>query len=142
MRIVHLRRDDYPGDAGWRLLDWCLSRGADEVSLTFLGPPYLTRTASAAIDELLAPFRSRVASAGDRWVLNGETVAVLREFLLDGPFARTAGVSSLQDLTVYRGGEEFLHIASRDGTADLRVRDDEEPSLDRAGLAYHRRRTG
>ncbi len=137
MPTFHLRREDYPADQGWRLLDWCLRRGADEFSVAFLGPPYLPRTAWAAVDELLAPFRRRVASAGDRWALSGETMAVLRDVLPDGPFAHTSGVSSLHDLTVYRGGEALLRIASRDGTGTLRVRDDEPPSLDRAGLPYH-----
>ena len=136
MPTFHLRREVYPGDEGWRLLDWCLRCGGDEFSLAFLGPPYLPRTAWAAVDELLAPFRRRVASAGDRWTLNGETMAVLRAVLPGGPFASAPGTSSPEGLTVYRGGEALLRIVSREGMGILQLRHDEAPSLDRAGLPY------
>jgi hypothetical protein len=139
VKTLHLRRDDYPGDAAWGLLDWCRRRGADEFSLAFLGPPYLLRTPWAAVDELLAPFRRRVASAGDRWGLTGETVDVLRDVLPGGPFAYTPGETALEDLTVYRGGEPILRIATRAGEGTLHLRDDEESSLERAGLRAHRR---
>ena len=139
MQRFYLRREDYPAHAGWRLLDWCLRRGADEFSLAFLGPPYLPRTAWAVADEVLAPFRRRVASAGDRWALNAETLAVLRELLREGPFACAPDATSAEDLTVYRKGEALLRIVSRDGEGILRLRDDEESSLARAGLPYHRR---
>ncbi|MDE3127495.1 MAG: hypothetical protein KGL38_05785 [Gemmatimonadota bacterium] len=136
MPTVQLRSEDYPADEGWRLLDWCLRRGADEFSLAFPGPPYLPRTAWAAVDQLLAPFRRRVASAGDRWALNGETMAVLRAVLPGGPFATAPGASPPDGLTVYRGGEALLRIVRREGMGVLRLRHDEAPSLERAGLPF------
>ncbi len=139
MQTFYLRREDYPPDLGWRLLDWCLARGADEFGLAFLGPPYLPNTAWAVVDELLATFRRRVASAGDRWRLTAETVAVLHSVLAGGLFAFTPGESSLQDLTVYRGGDVLLRIVTGEGEGMLQLRDDEESALERARLPYHRR---
>ncbi len=139
MQTFFVRREDYPPDQSWRLLDWCLSRGADEFSLAFLGPPYLPDTRWATVDELLATFRRRVASAGDRWLLTGETAAVLRDVLAGGLFAYTPGESSLEDLTLYRAGEALLRIVTREGQGILQLRDDEEATLERAQLPYHLR---
>lgn len=139
MQTVFVRRKDYAPAESWRLLDWCMRRGANEFSLAFLGPPYLPRTPWATVDELLAPFRRRVASAGDRWMLTGETASVLRDVLGEGLFGYTPGETSLEDLTVYRGGETLMRIVTRDGQGILQLRDDEEQALDTAGLPYHLR---
>ncbi len=139
MQTFFVRAEDYTAEQSWRLLDWCLRRGADEFSLSFLGPPYLPRTTWAVVDELLAPFRRRVASAGDRWILTGETAAVLRDVVAGGLFAFTPGESSLEDLTVYRGGQTLFRIVTREGEGILQLRDDEEPALEQAGLPYHLR---
>ena len=139
MQTVFVRRTDYTADDSWRLLQWCMRRGANEFSLAFLGPPYLPSTPWAAVDELLVPFRRRVASVGDRWLLTGETAAVLREFLTDGLFGYTPGETSLEDLTIYRGGETLLRIVTRDGQGIFQLRDDEEATLESAGLPYHLR---
>jgi hypothetical protein len=138
MPTYTVREQDHPGDRSWRLLDWCVRRGADEFSLAFLGPPYVPGTSWARLDELLAPFRRRTASAGDRWLLTGETVAVLHDVLPDGLFTRTPADSSLEDLTVYRNGEALLRIVTREAEGILRIRDDEAPSLERAQLIVHR----
>ncbi len=139
MQTFFVRREDYTPEKSWRLLDWCRGRGADEFSLAFLGPPYLAHTPWAAVDELLATFRRRVASAGDRWLLTGETAAVLHDVLTGGLFAFNPGDSSLEDLTVYRGGETLLRVVTREGQGILQLRDDEEAALERAGLPYHLR---
>ncbi|MGH7667934.1 MAG: hypothetical protein ACRENQ_00445 [Gemmatimonadaceae bacterium] len=139
MQTFFVRCEDYTPDLSWHLLDWCVSRGADEFSLAFLGPPYLPGTPWATVDELLAAFRRRVASAGDRWLLTGETAAVLRDVLSDGLFAFTPGESSLEDLTVYRGGEPLLRVVSREGQGILQLRDHEETTLAQARLPYHLR---
>jgi hypothetical protein len=139
MQTFYVRREDYAPDQSWRLVDWCRHHGADEFSLAFLGPPYLPHTPWATVDELLAPFRRRVASAGDRWLLTGESAAVLHDVLPDGLFAYAPERSSLEDLTVYRGGETLLRVITRDGQGILQLRDDEEPLLDKAGLPYHLR---
>jgi len=139
VQTLFVRREDYPGDQSWRLLDWCVARGANEFSLAFLGPPYVPRTTWAQVDELLAPFRRRVASAGDRWLLTSEAVTVLRGVLPGGLFASVPGESSVEDPTVYRGGEALLRIVTRQGEGMLQLRDDEEASLERAGLPAHLR---
>ncbi|MDE3151572.1 MAG: hypothetical protein KGL93_04940 [Gemmatimonadota bacterium] len=139
MPTLYVRREDYAAADGWRLLDWCLSRGADEFGLAFLGPPYLPHTPWAAVDELLIPFRRRVASAGDRWRLTGESLRVLRDVLPDGIFSYTPDQTSLEDLTIFRGGETLLRVVRRDGQGILQLRDDEEARLERAGFPHHLR---
>ncbi|HVA58891.1 MAG: hypothetical protein WBQ26_13560 [Gemmatimonadaceae bacterium] len=139
MPTYFVREADYPGEQSWRLLDWCSRRGADEFSLAFLGPPYVPSTTWAHVDELLVPFRRRVASAGDRWLLTGETVTVLRDLLPGGLFTYTPAESSLEDLTVYRNGGTLLRIVTRQGVGILQIRDDEAASLARAKLPIHRR---
>ena len=134
MQTFFVCGEDYPPDQSWRLLAWCLARGATEFSLAFLGPPYVPRTTWAQVDELLAPFRRRVASAGDRWLLTGETITILHDVLPGGLFAYVPGESSVEDLTVYRGGEALLRIVTRQGKGILQLRDDEEASLERAKL--------
>ena len=138
MLTLYVRRDDYTGEASWRLLDWCLRRGADEFSLAFLGPPYLPRTTWAAVDNLLAPFRRRVASAGDRWLLTGESAAVLRHLLAGGLLGGGPEEASLAGLTVYRGGAPLLQVEMHTGRGMLHARDDEESSLAAAALPVHR----
>lgn len=139
MQTAFVRKSDYTPSQSWRLLEWCQRHGADEFSLVFLGPPYLPSTPWAAVDELLVPFRRRVASAGDRWALTGESAAVLRDILPGGLFDYTPGETSLEDLTVYRGGEALLRVVTRDGQGILQLRDDEEQTLESAGLPYHLR---
>jgi hypothetical protein len=139
VQTVFVRKTDYTPADSWRLLDWCMRRGANEFGLAFLGPPYLPRTPWAAVDELLVPFRRRVASAGDRWLLTGETATVLRGVLTEGLFGYTPGETSLEDLTIHRGGETLLRIVTRDGQGILQLRDDEEQALDAAALPYHLR---
>jgi hypothetical protein len=139
MQTFYLRGEDYTADQSWRLLEWCLRHGADEFGLAFLGPPYLPNTPWARVDEMLAAFRLRVASAGDRWRLTGETMGALRDALPGGLFAFTPGESSLEDLTLFRGGEAMLRIVTRDAQGILQLRDDEEAALERAQLPYHLR---
>lgn len=139
MQMVYVWTDDYSSEASWRLVDWCLTRGADEIGLAFFGPPYVPDTTWSAVDEMLAPFRRRVASAGDRWVLTAESAAALRTVFRDGLFARTPGETSIENPTVYRGGVPLLSIVTRDGEGVLHLRPDDATSLARAGLPHHER---
>lgn len=139
MQMVFVWTDDYSPEASWRLLDWCLTRGADEIGLAFLGPPYVPDTTWSEVDEMLAPFRSRVASAGDRWVLTAESAAALRTVFLDGLFTRTPGDTSIENPTVYRGGVPLLSVVTRDGEGVLHLRHDDVASLERSGLPHHER---
>lgn len=131
--------DDYSPDASWRLLDWCLARGADEIGLAFLGPPYMPDSTWSEVDEMLAPFRRRVASAGDRWLLTAESVAVLRAVLRDGLFTYTPGETSIENPTIYRGGVPLLSVITHEGEGVLHLRADDVTSLERAGLPHHER---
>lgn len=137
MSTLFVRAEDYSPEGSWRLLDWCLSRGADEFSLAFLGPPYLPDTSWSDVDELLAPFRRHVASAGDRWILTGESAAALHELLPNGLFTHAPGERSLEDPTVYRGQRTLLAIATRSAEGVLRLGPDDEASFERTGLPCH-----
>ena len=136
--MLCVRRDDYTAASSWQLLDWCMTRGADEFTLGFLGPPYVPGTTWAELDELLASFRRRVASAGDRWMLTGESAAVLQDMLPNGLLGSVAGPAAVRDPAVYRGGVLMLSVESDAGVGTLSLQDDDEASLARAGLPVHR----
>ncbi len=125
---------DYTPDESWRLVDWCVRRGADEFGLSFVGAPYLRGTAWAEADALLAPFRRRIASRGDRWRITGESLSVLRELMPGGLFAFDASVPGALDPTIFRGGQALLAVASREGWGVLELADEDAESLRRSGL--------
>lgn len=137
MHTLWIRREDYSPDASWRLLDWCATRGADEFGLSFLGAPYLPEGDWAEVDRLLAPFRRRIASAGDRWRLTGESAAALRSVMPEGLFTGEPHARTLGDPTVYRGGTPLLAVHSADGEGTIAATDDDAASLARAGLPFH-----
>ena len=140
--MLFVRREDYTAASSWRLLDWCLSRGADEFSLAFLGPPYVPGTEWAALDVLLAPFRRRVASAGDRWSLTGESAKALVDAFPGGLLGTDAerDMAAVRDPAFYRGGSLLLSVDTNAGEGRLALRHDDEVSLERSGLPF--RRTG
>jgi hypothetical protein len=141
MTTVWVRGEDYTAESSWGLLDWCRRRGADEFGLAVLGPPYVQGSAWTEVDALLAPFRRRQASGGDRWALTGESAAVLRELLPDGLLG-AAAAERLRDPAVYRGGEALLRVESASGEGVLSLRGDDAASLARAGLPHHGERRG
>ena len=136
--MLSVRRDDYTAASSWRILDWCMTRGADEFALGFLGPPYVPGTRWAELDELLGPFRRRVASAGDRWMLTGESAAVLRATMPNGLLGSAEGAAAVRDPAVYRAGTLMLAIESDAGVGTLSLQDGDEASLARARLPVHR----
>ncbi len=136
--MLRVRRDVFTAASSWRLLQWCMTRGADEFTLGFLGPPYMSGTVWAELDELLAPFRRRVASAGDRWMLTGESAAVLQAMLPNGLLGTVSGPATVRDPAIYRGGTLMLAIESDAGVGILSLQDDDEASLARTGLPVHR----
>ena len=141
-RSLVLRREDYSPESSWRLLDWCMARGADELGLTFLGAPYLPGTAWAEVDELLAPFRRRIASAGDRWALTGESASVLRSLfpagLLNAHPGERQGDAWLEDPTIYRGGAALLTVVTHEGVGILHLSTDDAEHFERTGLPFER----
>ncbi|MGH7719792.1 MAG: hypothetical protein ACREON_13240, partial [Gemmatimonadaceae bacterium] len=137
MPTLFVRKADYSAEMSWRLVEWCRARGADEFGLAFLGPPYVPGSAWATLDVLLAPFRRRIASAGDRWLLTGESLAALRSVMAEGLFSAGPGEAAPADPTVYRGGTAFLAVVTRDGQGVFEMRPEDADSLDRAGLPYH-----
>lgn len=138
-RSLFLRREDYSAESSWRLLDWCIAHGADEFGLTFLGAPYLPQTAWAEVDELLVPFRRRIASAGDRWALTGESASVLRALFPDGLLSARRGEESPEDPTIYRGGAALLSVMSHEGEAVLALAGGDAERFAHAGFPFHRR---
>lgn len=137
MSSLYVRREDYSDLDSWRLVDWCRSRGADEFSLSIVGPPYVSGTPWSEADELLAPFRRRVASGGDRWRLTGESLIVLRS-LLGGLFTGRPA-SAIEDPVLYRGGSALLAVVAREGEGTLTLREDDAESFRRTALPFHER---
>lgn len=136
--MLFVRAEDYSPASSWRLLEWCWSRGADEFGLAFLGPPYLPETLWARVDAILAPFRRRIASAGDRWALTGESIAALRELLVEGLFTYAPAPGSLENPVVYRGGRVFLAVTSQEREGTLHLAADDQQSLEKTGLPTHK----
>lgn len=137
MSTFYARASDYPPDESWRLVDWCVRRGADEFGLSFVGAPYVRGTAWAEADALLAPFRRRIASQGDRWRITGESLAVLRELMPGGLFAFDADGPGVLDPTIFRGAQALLAVASREGWGVLQLGEEDAESLRRSGLVVH-----
>ncbi|HJU90164.1 MAG TPA: hypothetical protein VJ672_12265 [Gemmatimonadaceae bacterium] len=135
---LFVRAEDYSAASSWHLLEWCRSRGADEFGLAFLGPPYLPETLWAKVDAILAPFRRRIASAGDRWALTGESIAALRELLAEGLFTYAPAIGALENPVVYRGGRVFLSVVSQEREGTLHLGPEDEQSLERTGLPAHK----
>ena len=135
---LYVRRSDYPGDAGWRLAEWCLDRGATELTLAFLLAGDRTPASFADIDAALKPFR--VADADERFVFSRDSFVALRSVLPDGLFGYVIGGDGwVEDPTFYRSGMPLLEVVSHEGEGILTIEPAEQTSLDALALPYHRR---
>jgi hypothetical protein len=135
---LYVRRSDYPGEASWRLAEWCLNRGATEFSLEFLVAGKVGPSSFADIDAVLKPFR--VSHAEDRFVLSGDSLVGLRALFPEGLFGNVMdGDAWVEDPTLYRSGVALLEVVSHEGEGILTIDAVDQVSLDALALPYHRR---
>jgi len=138
MTTLWVRREDYTAEGSWRLLDWCLARGGDELGLEFLGPPDPPPDASARVDYELSQFALvRPPADGARYAFNELSLAALRRVMSDGLFTYESGLTSLEDPTVFRRGRALLTILSHEDEGVLALEPEEQATLDIGGLPYH-----
>jgi hypothetical protein len=136
MVTLWVRNDDYSLAESWRLVEWCIERGATELTLSFFGPPNPPVGAWDAVDIPLAPFRFPDGPV-ERFVLNPESVGVLREILDQGLFTYHRGAAvSLEDPILIRNGVPLLTVITHEGEAVLEIEPHEQANLDSAALPY------
>ena len=147
---------DVSSGAMWRLLDWCVSRGATEFTLAVVSAELDSRPQPAPTVPALQPFgrgrapRERVTvpwgedSVSDTvlWTLCAESVAVLRELFPDGLF-QYPGASLVEDLphgewfedpVIFRSEAIMLGVISHEGAALLELTAEEHAEVARLGI--------
>ena len=152
---VRLLAGNLVAEPAWRFLDWCLAKGADELTLSWNDAGGDLNTAGqdrAALETLLGPFRQAAAerpvpdpAGADRTVrrtvelfrLTAESLAALQELDPAGPFAWDPGrAAALEDLVLFRGGRLFLAAFGRDAEALLWLSRSEILELELLGLPH------
>jgi hypothetical protein len=133
MVTLWVRKEDYSLAESWRLVEWCIERGASELTLSFFDPPI---GAWDAVDIPLAPFRFPDGPV-ERFVLNPESVGVLREILDEGLFTyHPRAALWLEDPILIRSGVPLLSVITHEGEAVLEIEPHEQANLDSAALPY------
>ncbi len=96
MKTLHIFRDDFTAEQTWDLLDWCISRGADD----FTAVPMGVGSAAGTISRKLQPFNLGYAKRhlfGNTlesvpvWKLNSQSISLLRSLLDGGLFTYDVG---------------------------------------------------
>jgi hypothetical protein len=157
---AYLRRADFTPDESWRLLDWCLTRGADEFTVSRgstgrdSNPLFLR-----AFDRAMAPFArppGRRRTLGEfkprafwsevpLWELCADSIRALRAFLPSGLFSWYERDDAwLGSPIVYRRGELMLGVSGEEEEGYeteglLSVRSDERPLLAALGIEVLKR---
>ena len=136
MLTLWARKEDYSAAESWRLIEWCLERGAREFTLSFVGPPDLPSGAWDNFDIPLAPFTVDGSSA-DRFVLAPDSITVLRYLFGDGLFTHDPTAALwLEDPVLFRDGRPLLSVISHEGEAILELEPEDRASLDAAKFVY------
>jgi hypothetical protein len=116
---IWARKEDYSITESWRLVEWCLERGAREFTLSFIGPSDLPRERWNDFDIPLAPF-ALDGSRANRFVLTPGSIAVLRNLFADGLFTHDPTASFwLEDPVLLKEGRPILRVISHEGEAML-----------------------
>lgn len=144
---------DATPDELWRLLDWCIAHGADELTIEVMALVGTPAPLADAFEDALAPWELAPAirpilesttapiypGRVRLWSLGPQTVELLRRFLPGGPLTHGAhGVGEagwLENLALYRGGELLFGAVTHEGEALLRAGPEERADLERLGLA-------
>jgi hypothetical protein len=137
-----ISNEDLTTDEGWRLLNWCLSYGAEEFTLDFLPE------SADLVRQLLRPFwrgtaireciRNEPSREVDLFDFTEDSIRALRTLLPNGllswRFSDYGSAPYVWDPAIYRGGELLVAVISHEGVAELRVTDDERAELSVLGV--------
>lgn len=147
MPIRYLSTDDLDADQSWRLVEWCLANGAEEIGLTLMSlqghpAPFCDRVEAALASFQIpnAPRPHSVTYQGQAdirpaqlWTATLASLAALRPFFADGLFTYLTSPHEegwVEDPTLYRDGEIMLGVVSHEGEGFLHL-----SALEVAGLA-------
>ena len=149
LKILHIYEDDFSPEKSWQLLEWCLSRGADE--FTIASCIYSENTPPTVCDDLfqaLSPFdcgvegRDTLRSLRPEVItlrtLCPESITVLRAYFEEGLFTyivRDEGTP--EDPMFYRAGKLMLGIITHEGEGILHITETEHEIINRMGFTAH-----
>lgn len=150
-QAVYIFEDDYSAEESWRLLSWCMSKGANEFSVRCVGDDHPRELRWAAFQSRFSAFsrgrKSRrivnvyegedVVQSIHLWQLNSESLQLLHQELEDGLF--TYGASDpawLEDPVIYRDGSPMLGIVTHEWEGILRASPDEIRELEELGYPF------
>lgn len=149
-RMIH--SSDYSPELGWRLCDWCRTRGAQTFALEIMGTApegdavYVERERPIRRFRLPARERERLTAMPDEeltrmtelWSLSADSLRALPELFPDGMFEWASDATAwCEDLTLYRDEMLMLGIVSHEGIGILRVTEQEAAQLSAAGFPTH-----
>ena len=144
LSVLHLFREDLTTDEAWRLVRWCLERGADEFTLHGILVQGAPDTPFKAFDTLADPHRKPDATrhqmtgqttAVELWTLNEATLNALELAVPRGIFDYDPRPGAwFEDLTLYRAGELMLGIVTHEGEGVLRLEPTEIPQFRNTGF--------
>lgn len=147
-KILHIYDEDYSPEQSWQLLEWCLSRGADEFTATCI---YSESTPPTVCDDLfqaLSPFdcgvevrdtaRTHRPKAVTLRTLCPESIAVLRAYFEEGLFTYiVCDEGTPEDPMFYRAGKLMLGIVTHEREGILHITETEHEIINRMGFSVH-----
>ncbi len=146
---IHVFSDDYSVEESWRLLRWCMERGADEFSLHIRHTPPDGPTASRWIEDRLTVHASGVAdravmtiAQGQSWYqeipvyrLTDASLDLLADLMPEGPFVcRYSESAWVEDPILYRSGEFFMGVVSHEAEGALELNPSDRDAFVAAGF--------
>jgi hypothetical protein len=144
-RTLHIFREDFSLEEGWRLIRWCLERGANEFNVYGLLCDGSSDAPLKAFDRLVESHRmppalrhdlSGEAKSVELWTLNETTLEALQVAFPRGLFDYDPRPGAwFEDLMLYRGTELMLGIVTHEGEGVLRLAPRELPDFQAAGFA-------
>lgn len=148
----HVFHADLGSTGGARLLEWCRDQGADSFTLTVIGTPPQLESDAAAIEAPLERFRlppDRIRSLPEGkpggfwsqvtalWELNEKSQEILLRNFPKGLLTYIPSDRSwCEDPWIFRKGDLMLGIISHESEGVLRIRADEQLSLDQLEIPY------
>jgi hypothetical protein len=146
----YLIPSDYPAAESWRLVEWCMNLGADELTVDCIFTDTRARDVLWAEFESIVKPLSRPADRRERmsgrtaddlvretdlWKLNEASIAALRDVMPGGLFQYDPLHDAwFEDPVIYRDGELMLGVLSHEAFAVLRLSDVESARLTAAGF--------